>query len=208
MKRIMISTSIVAALLLGSATGVSADQHGGAAKARGNALVNAFNLAILGTTDADPWLLDDGCTGGTGEKDPGFFVAPISDGPVSTAQCVVHEDAPLVFVPAGVTCWQATLSAATDECEAAWSDPALVVVSSSVEIDGKPQRLTLYRTSTPSFTFPEGSILDVPGTTSAVFGINQAAIKHLDEGTHTARIRFLYADGFTSDRTFTIEVVD
>jgi hypothetical protein len=208
MKRIMVSASIVAALLLGSTARASADQHGGGAQARGNALVNAFNLAILGTTEADPWILDDGCTGGTSEKDPGFFMAPIADGPVSTAHCVVHEDAPLVFVPAGVTCWQATLPAATDECEAAWSDPALVVVSSAVVIDGKPQRLKLYRTSTPSFTFPSGAIIDVPGTTSAVFGINQAAIRHLDEGTHTARITFLYADGFTSDRAFTIEVVD
>jgi hypothetical protein len=208
MKRILISASIVTALLFGSAAGASAERHGGKEKPRGNALVNAFNLALLSTSEANQWAFDSGCTGGTGEKDPGFFVAPLADEPAPVLHCTVHEDAPLVFVPAGVTCWQVTVAAGAAECEAAWAEPSTALVSSSVVIDGKPQRLTLYRTSTPSFTFPEGALFDVPGTTSAVFGINQAVIRHLDEGTHTVRITFLYADNFTSDRTFTIDVVD
>jgi hypothetical protein len=207
MKRILISASIVTALLFGSAAGASAERHGGKAKTSGNKLMLAWNEALLSASESNPWVAENGCTGGTGEKDPGFIVMPFTNPPSAESSCTFHEDAPLVFVVGGVTCWQPTLAAAKDECEAGWTDPGLVLVSSSIEIDGKPQKQKVYRTSTTSFTFPEGALFDAPGSTFAMYAISQGVIRELDEGTHTVHLQVLYADGFGGETTFTINVV-
>lgn len=212
MKRLFVAVSIMAALVLGGTTGASADQHGGTPRATGNRLIRDWNVALATVSESDPWLFDDGCTGGSGEKDPGFFVVPALDQAASSTHCTVSEDAPLVFVPAGVVCWQPTVSAAVAECESIWNGTGGVgpgvLTSATLSIDGRAQQLKLYRTTLPSFTFPGGALLDQPGATSALASISLGAIRHLDEGTHTVVMQFAYADGFAGQNTFTIDVID
>lgn len=208
MRKIIVAGAVVASLVFGVTTGAQADKGGGAPKVTGNALVRAWNLALVRTGESDPWIFDDGCTGGTGEQDPGLFVVPFAEEPVLESHCTVSEDAPLVFGPAGVVCWQATPAEAKAECEDNWSGiTSAPLVSATVTIDGRDQKLTLHRTSRSSFTMPPDALLDTPGSTWAMYSIGLAAIRHLDEGSHVVRMRFAYADGFAGDTTFHLDVV-
>jgi hypothetical protein len=131
---------------------------------------------------------------------------PLTDPPSAEAACTVAKGARIVINAAGTTCWQPTLAAARDECEAIWADPALVLQQASVSIDGKAQKLSLDRVS-GSFTFPEGAILDVAGLETVYYGITSATIVHgLNPGVHQVSVSFSYADGFEGATTFALTV--
>ncbi|MEP7203633.1 MAG: hypothetical protein ABI894_13550 [Ilumatobacteraceae bacterium] len=207
----------VAAALLATTlapTSVSADrgshesQSKSESKQSPTALLNGYQRRLIGMTESDPWLFDDGCIGGSSKKDPLYMLVPLTDPPSTESACTVDEDARIIIAAAGFTCWQPTFDAARDECEAGWADPAQVLLHASVTIDGKAKRLTEYRVS-GRFTFPDGAILDVPGTETVYYGITSALIvRELDEGTHEISVSFEYADGFEGATTFALTVTD
>lgn len=172
------------------------------------ALVNGYQRQLLGMTEDDQWLFDDGCIGGSSEDDPLYMSVPLTDPASTVSACSVSEDARIVIAAAAFTCWQPTLKAARDECEAGWADPALVLQDASVTIDGKAKRLTTYRVS-GRFTFPDGAVLDAPGLNTAYYGIASAVIlRGLKSGVHEVSVSFSYADGFAGSTTFALTVTD
>jgi hypothetical protein len=171
-------------------------------------LLQGYQRQLIGMTEADPWLFDDGCVGGSSKDDPFYMLVPQPDVPSTESACTVSDDARIVVSAAGFTCWQPTLAGAREECETAWNDPAQHLLRASVTIDGKAKRLTEYRVS-GHFTFPDGAILDVPGTQSEFYGITAAVIVHgLHEGVHEVSISFEFADGFQGATTFALTVTD
>ncbi len=129
--------------------------------------MNGYQRQLLGMTESDPWFFDDGCIGGSSKDDPLYMLVPITDPPTTESACSVSKGARIVIIAAGFTCWQPTLKAARDECEAGWADPATALQQASVTIDGKEKKLSLSRVS-GRFTFPDGAVLDVPGTDTDV----------------------------------------
>ena len=169
-------------------------------------LLEGYQRQLLGMTEADPWLFDDGCVGGTSKNDPLYMVVPSTDPATTDSACSVSKGATIVITTGGFTCWQPTLSGAKDECETAWADPAQILQQASVTIDGKSKQLTTYRVS-DSFTFPDGAILDVPGVETIFYGITAAAIVHgLKPGVHQVNVSFSFADGFAGATTFALTV--
>ncbi len=170
------------------------------------ALLNGYQRQLIGMTESDQWLFDDGCIGGTSEDDPLYMLVPLTDPPSTESACSASHDAPIVITAAGFTCWQPTLQAARNECETGWADPAQVVVEASVTVDGRAQHLKEYRVS-GRFTFPDGAILDVPGTKTVYYGISSSVIMHgLRPGVHEIAVSFSYADGFEGSTTFALTV--
>ena len=156
--------------------------------------------------ESDQFLFDDGCVGGTSKNDPLYITVPLTDPPTAEAACTVSKDARIVITAAGFTCWQPTLSVAREECETGWADPAQSLQEASVTIDGKVQKLTTYRVS-DRFTFPDGAVLDVPGTKTKYYGISVATIVHgLKRGVHEVSVSFSFADGFAGATTFALTV--
>ena len=193
-----------------SGSGHSGSGHSGSGNSGSNhsptALLEGYQRQLLGMTESDPWLFDDGCVGGTSKDDPLYMVVPGTDPATTESACSVSKDARIVVTTGGFTCWQPTLSGAKDECETAWADPAQILQQASVSIDGKPQKLTTYRVS-DSFTFPDGAILDVAGLDTMFYGITVAAIVHgLKPGVHTVDVSFSFADGFAGATTFALTV--
>jgi len=214
MRRIMAGLAAAAALAMTVVPGVaSADSgsgHSGSdnsgSKHSPSALLEGYHEQILSMVESDQFLFDDGCVGGTSKNDPLYMVVPSTDPPSATSACTVSKDARIVITAAALTCWQPTRKAARDECEAAWADPALALQQASVTIDGKAQKLSLDRVS-DRFTFPDGAILDLPGTKTVYYGITSAVIVHgLKRGVHEVGVSFLYADGFEGSTTFTLTV--
>src|SRR3954447_21890790 len=140
-------------------------------------LIKGYNEQILGMTDTDQFLFDDGCVGGTSSHDPLYIVVPLTDPPSAQGACSATTGAPIIVSPAGITCWQTTLEAARTECEDAWNDPEHALRSASVTVDGRAQRLELTRVD-GTFTFPEGAILDAPGLNTVYYGITEAVKIH------------------------------
>ena len=170
------------------------------------ALLQGYQSQLLGMTDADPFLFGDGCIGGTSKDDPLYMLSPSTDPATTEAACSVSKNARVVITAAGITCWQPTLSDATEECETAWADPATILQQASVTIDGKSKQLTTYRVS-DSFTFPDGAILDAPGLETVYYGISTSVIVHgLSPGVHQVSVSFAYADGFAGATTFALTV--
>jgi hypothetical protein len=193
------------AALADSGSGHSGSDNSGSQHSP-TALLKGYQRQLLGVSESDPWFFDDGCVGGTSKDDPFYMLVPSTDPATSESACSVTKDARIVITAAGFTCWQPTLSAAKDECETGWADPAQILQQASVSIDGKPQQLTTYRVS-DSFTFPEGAILDVAGLDTEYYGITSAAIVHgLKPGVHTVDVSFSYADGFAGATTFALTV--
>jgi hypothetical protein len=171
------------------------------------ALMKGYQRQLLGMTEGDPWLFDDGCIGGSSKDDPLYMLVPLTDPPTTESQCSVSKGARVVIAAAGFTCWQPTLKAARDECEAGWADPASALQQASVTIDGYEKKLSLTRVS-GRFTFPDGAVLDVAGTETVYYGITSAAIVHgLNPGVHQISVSFSYADGFEGATTFALTVV-
>src|SRR3954447_20838875 len=140
-------------------------------------LIKGYNEQILGMTDTDQFLFDDGCVGGTSSHDPLYIVVPLTDPPSAQGACSATTGAPIIVSPAGITCWQPTSEAARTECEDAWNDPEHALRSASVTVDGTAQRLELTRVD-GTFTFPEGAILDAPGLNTVYYGITEAVKIH------------------------------
>lgn len=202
MRRIFVS--FITAILALSIIPISASANTGAPTAW--QLVNSYHRALMGTTESDPWIFDDGCTGGSSAHDPAFMLVPIVDPPVAESSCSVRAGAPVVVVPAGVTCWLPTLKAAREECETIWNDESQILVKASVKVDGKAKKLYEFTVS-GGFTFPEGAALDVPGTKVKYYGISEAVIlRDLKPGVHTVKVAFEYADGFAGATTFKLVV--
>ena len=212
MRRII--SGVAAALLAVTLTPTSAwakdhpeSSHSGSRHSP-RALVNGYQRQLLGMTADEQWLFDDGCVGGSSDEDPLYMSVPLTDPPSTASACTVSDDARIVIVAAGFTCWQPTLRGARDECEAGWSDPATVLQEASVTIDGKAKKLTTSRVS-GRFTFPDGAILDAPGLKTPYYGITSAVIlRKLKPGVHEVSISFLYADGFAGATTFELTVTD
>ena len=212
MRRIM--SGVAAALLAVTLTPTTAwakdhsESRNSGSRHSPRALVNGYQRQLLGMTEDDQWLFDDGCIGGSSDEDPLYMLVPLTDPPSTGSACAVSDDARIVIVAAGATCWQPTLKAARDECEAGWADPALVLQEASVTIDGKAKKLTTARVS-GRFTFPDGAILDAPGLTTAYYGITSAVIlRGLKSGVHEVSVSFSYADGFAGATTFALTVTD
>jgi hypothetical protein len=168
-------------------------------------LVAGYQEKLLGMTDTDQFLFDDGCVGGTSSHDPLFMVVPLTDPPSAQGACTARTGAPIFANAAGVTCWQPTAEAARDECEAVWADPAAVLVNASVTVDGRAQRLELTRVN-GTFTFPPDAILDV-GSDTFYYGISLGVELHgLNPGMHQVSISFEYADGFAGATTFSVTI--
>jgi len=168
-------------------------------------LVSGYQEKLLGMTDTDQFLFDDGCAGGTSSHDPLFMVVPLTDPPSAQSACTARTGAPIFANAAGVTCWQPTAEAARTECEDAWADPTAVLVSASVTVDGRAQRLELTRVN-GTFTFPPDAILDV-GSDTFYYGISLGVELHgLNPGVHRVSIAFEYADGFNGATTFSVSV--
>jgi hypothetical protein len=214
MRRIMAGVAAAMLAMTMAPTTAAADSgsgHSGSdntgSKHSPTALMNGYHRQLLGMTEDDPWFFDDGCIGGSSKDDPLYMLVPITDPPTAESACSVSKGAPIVITAAGFTCWQPTLEAARDECEAGWADPALALQQASVTIDGKEKKLSLSRVS-GRFTFPDGAVLDVPGTETVYYGIASAAIVHgLNPGVHQVSVSFLYADGFEGATTFALTVV-
>ena len=188
-----------------SGSGHSVSSNSGS-KHSPTALLQGYQRQLLGMTESDPWLFDDGCVGGTSKDDPLYVVVPGTDPATTESTCSVSRDARVVVATGGFTCWQPTLSGAKDECETGWADPAQILQQASVSIDGKPQKLTTYRVS-DSFTFPDGAILDVAGLDTMFYGITVATVVHgLNPGVHTVDVSFSFADGFAGATTFALTV--
>lgn len=169
-------------------------------------LVDGMQRALIGMTESDPWLFDDGCTGGKTAKDPVYMLVPNSETPTTQSKCTVRFGAPIVISAAAFTCWDVTLELATESCETAWADPAQALLDASVKVDGKVKRLYEFRVS-GKLTFPEGAILDVPGTETNYHAITDAVIvTGLRPGVHTVNISFEFADGFAGQTTFKLTV--
>lgn len=172
------------------------------------ALVNGYQRQLLGMTQDDQWFFDDGCIGGSSDNDPLYMLVPLTDPASTESACAASDDARIVIVAAGLTCWQPTLKAARDECEAGWADPALVLQEASVTIDGKAKELKTFRVS-GRFTFPDGAIFDAAGLKTSYYGITSAVIvRGLKAGVHEVSISFSYADGFAGATTFALTVTD
>lgn len=196
MRKSLIGAIVSCAVLLGI--------PGLATAAPQSKLANGFHEALLSMTNADPWFLEGGCTGGTGAKDPLYAIAPVSG--QATSECSVRRGTPIVFTAASITCWQATVAEARAECNAAWNDPALVLVEAIVEVDGKKLRTREYDTA-GRVVFPEDAFFDVPGTEFATYGISVATVvRDLRPGVHVVHIAFEYADGFAGDVTMRLTV--
>ena len=209
MRRIM--SGVAVALLAVTLTPITAsakDRDDSGSRQSPRALVNGYQRQLLGMTEDDQWLFDDGCIGGSSDEDPLYMLVPLTDPPSTESACSVSDDARIVIVAAGFTCWQPTLKAARDECEAGWADPALVLQEASVTIDGKAKQLTTYRVF-GRFTFPDGAILDAPGLKTAYYGITSAVIlRGLKSGVHEVSVSFSYADGFAGATTFALTVTE
>gem|GEM_PF-6707983 len=166
-------------------------------------LAAGANEALLLATNADPWFLDDGCTGGSTPRDP-LVVTPAAP----ESSCTVRVGVPVVVLAAGLTCFLDTVEAVRDECEAGWADPEHVLVSAVAEVDGRPVALVEHRVG-GSVTFPEDSALGaVAGAVSPWYAISRTAVvRGLRPGVHVVHASFSYADGFTGDTTFTITVI-
>jgi hypothetical protein len=213
MRRIM--AGVAAALLAitvvpGAASADSGSDHSSSdnsgSKHSPTALLKGYQRQLIGMTESDPWLFDDGCIGGTSKDDPLYMVVPSTDPATTESACSVAKGARIVITAAGFTCWQPTLAGARDECETGWADPAQILQQASVTVDGKAKDLTLYRVS-GRFTFPEGAILDVPGTDTVFYGITDAVIVHgLKPGVHQISVSFSFADGFEGATTFALTV--
>lgn len=200
------AVAAVAALMMVGVMPAAASAGGNDIPTRGNPLVNSFARAVVTTSESDPWLFDDGCTGGTSWRDPLHVLVPNSDPATLTSKCWAKKGVPIVIGPASYTCWQPTVKAAREECEAGWADPAFGLVKASVKIDGNRVRLSEYRVS-GGFTMPADTLLDPPaaGQDLAYYGIFHGVIVDwLKVGRHTVKVAFEYADGFAGETTFTI----
>ena len=188
-----------------SGSGHSADNSG--SKHSPTALMNGYHRQLIGMTESDPWFFDDGCIGGTSKDDPLYMVVPSTDPPTSESACSVSDDARIVITAAGLTCWQPTLTAARDECEAAWADPTTVLVQASVTIDGKAKKLSLFA-GVRKPHIPRWRSLRCPGHRDRVLrhrvGSHRARAQ---PGVHQVSVAFLYADGFEGATTFALTVV-
>src|SRR3954449_10362832 len=74
-------------------------------------LDSRYQEHILGMTDQDQFLFDDGCVGGTSSHDPLYMVVPLTDPPSAQSACSARTGAPIVANAAGITCWQPTAEA-------------------------------------------------------------------------------------------------
>src|SRR3954453_12785805 len=110
--------------LIGALVGVVVVAGGGvhaAAAAAPASVFRGFAEAVITTTNADPWIGDDGCVGGTSLKDPLYIIAP---GDTTMSTCTAVARTPVVIVAAGFFCWEARQKQARDECTSGWDDPA------------------------------------------------------------------------------------
>lgn len=208
MRRVIISVLTICSVLAAAPDGVTASSP---QRDRGSTLINAYQRQLLGTSEADPWLFDDGCIGGTSHRDPAFMLVPFTETPVTESACTIDRHATLVIVPDGFTCFGDAAAGATaadvrDECETAWADPAQALVTHQVVVDGRTRRTKQYRTS-GEFTFPTGALLDTPGKHGPYYAITDAVILHdLEPGTHTIFVSYRYADGLNGATMFTLTV--
>ena len=162
-----------------------------------------FAEAVITTTNADPWIGDDSCAGGTSRKDPLYIIAP---GDTTTSTCTAVAGAPVVVVAAGFFCWEARQKEARDECTSGWDDPAAALVSATVDIDGHHLRVDRHD-AVGRVSFSDSLFGESDGTVAATYSIMQGAVvDSLGVGQHAVHLTFAYADGFTGDTTVTLTV--
>ena len=190
----------VMGVIVGSAVLVGVALPAGAEPAN---LYRGFAAAVITMTNADPWLLDDGCTGGTSSKDALYVIAP---GDTTASECTAAEGAPVVAVPAGSFCWQAMQKDARQECRAGWENPDALLVSAGLEVDGQAMALARHD-AVGRVTFSDSLFGEADGTVAATYSIMQGAVvTGLATGAHTLHLTFAYADGFTGDTTVALTV--
>jgi hypothetical protein len=208
MRRFVISLVATCSIVVFSPGGALASPE---QPTRGSALINTYQRQVLGTSESDPWLFDDGCIGGTSHRDPAFIVVPLTDPAPPTSTCTIDRHATLVVVPDGATCFGDvaagdTLADTRTFCEADWADPSKAVVEHHVVVDGKARRTKQYRTS-GEFTFPAGALFADAGTLGVYYGITDAVVlDDLSPGRHTIFVSYRYADGLNGATTFTVTV--
>jgi hypothetical protein len=188
--------TVGAALTLAS-VGLVAGQAG----ANANDPYRAVSDALIGMTNADPFLVDDGCTGGSGPDDP-FIVLSVAP----TQACTVAAGIPVVATPAGGFTWLPKFSDAVREFQGFWHDKSAKLVLATIEVDGRPVRAGRHNVAS-SVTFADSFWGEPDGTTNATFAVVMGAtLSNLSIGEHTLHLAFGYSDGFTGDSTITLTV--